>query len=267
MKEFLRKRCRTTSVLVSVLLFVFIGGYVVLETRNSRLLTRTEEELSAFDREVSSLNQHRAALKKIEDLQELIRFRAMLKGEPYSFLKAMHARLLSEASGRELAMRAQKRDDLLIASRDLLKINEKDPIALSYMKQAKKLHEENQLLIEGLVDIPNDCEWNARIWYLSGIENYRSLIFLKENEKTAQRDALVSALEQFKKVFICFPKQRDAEVAIELLFKESNRLKDNSGGDGSAAARRLRRFPSRRHRGINPEGRSNESTKRAPGRH
>ena len=138
MREFFQKRHRVINVLVVAFLSIFVVGYILLEVRNSRLSSHHEEEFSAFKRENSSLMEYRASLEKITKPQELTRLREKLMGETYALLTAPRAHLLREMGGIELAMRAQKRDDLLIASRNLLEINEKDPTALRYIKQAKK---------------------------------------------------------------------------------------------------------------------------------
>ena len=232
-------------------LFLIGGGYYISEKEDQRLLSKKEHE--------ESIRGHRA--------REEIRIQFMQKiaeGQSAASWKSIHAALeeLPEKTQTDLRLivdsklfeaRFVKQETLLRAVRRLLEVNTNDLTAKGYLKAAQKIHETNVKSASEISEQSDNCQWNAELNYLRGAVYYRALIFVKKAQKAKARELIQQALESFKKVFECYPKERDAEIAIELLYKQAKAF---DGGSGSAS-QRLQLLPAQEQPGGS-DGRDRE---------
>ncbi len=176
----------------------------------------------------------------VEDQDEVLRFESFQKklmgsGDvSYWKNRVLELKNLSKENQKLLAplvlvklfeARAIERDNLLYYAGKLIVINENDPVAEEYFASARALHEENMLVIDTLPERTGDCLWNKRLWYRKGTEYYRSIIFSNPQEISKQLDLIDQAIASFEKVFSCYPKNRDTELAIELLYQRAKETK------------------------------------------
>lgn len=154
--------------------------------------------------------------------------------------------LSSFIAAKAFEARAIERDNLLYFTGKLVKGNENDPTAEEYFARARELHETNMRLIDTISERAGDCAWNKRLWYRKGFEYYRSLLFLNKGESSRAMDLIDQAIQSFEKVFSCFPKDRDAETAIELLYERGKKIKEAtapSEGKKNSLKEKLPFFP------------------------
>ncbi|MBI2048376.1 MAG: hypothetical protein HYT30_00395 [Parcubacteria group bacterium] len=244
------------SAVLYLLLFFGLGErQTALEEYQSApaLKARAEEkraaELQKEMRAAFSLSQWDALYKEI----------AALSSETSEKKKSF----LDVAGAKVFEARAIERDNLLFFSGRLAKANENDPLARAYFNSAKKLHEENMRVLGSILEIPGNCAWNTRLWYRQGMEYYRSLIFVPANEVAKSVDLIDQAIGKFEKVFTCIPKDRDTEVAIELLYKRMKKAKEDQGKGKQEASikEKLELMPQEE---VGP---GNEGSDRQEGRH
>ena|SRR3989338_5232211 len=155
-----------------------------------------------------------------------------LGNEPRAVLKPIALAKLTE-------IRFKEQEHLLRGVAALLKANEHDPVAKEYLARAKALNDENQSTLDELQEIEGDCAWNRNILYLKSAILYRALVFRERGENFKARDIIDQAVRSAEKIFACVSGDRDAEVLIELLYKEE----EQASGDDKGASRRLRALP------------------------
>lgn len=218
---------------------LFLGGFYISTKTNERinaekLYEEKIKETKARDNARGLIIKQMETAYTVSEWEALVNATAKLGDDSRLFLDVF-------SQSKLLEKRFFTQEKLLVAVRKLLSMNENDPVAQRYLHEAQKIHEAN---IKALADIPesfDDCAWNAELNYLKGSVYYRGLAFLKAGENAKGRNLISQSLESFKKVFKCFPKDNDAEVAIEVLYKPAESFSSGSAGQASS---RLHGFPS-----------------------
>ena len=97
-------------------------------------------------------------------------------------------------------------------------------------------------------EYPNDSRGNARLNYLKGVYYFRLLIFIKDPKAEADRveELIGQSAKHLSAVFAYIPRDRDTEVAIEILQKKAKSMSDGSGSPGKT---RLELLPSDKNQG------------------
>lgn len=207
----------------------------VVETR-----TRLEAETRIVSiKHVESVSTKLEKLTRLEDLEEFAskELGSMSKGERTLVGPIFRAKLF-EAYFRRAEI-------LLGRAGDLLRKDENHPTGKEYVERARKIYEKmDKLIDEGVPARSNDREENARLNYMKGVYYFRSLIFIKNAKAEASRvEELVGlSAKHLSTVFQYIPRDRNTEVAIEILQKKAQEM--NAGGDGSPGKLRLELLPS-----------------------
>lgn len=131
---------------------------------------------------------------------------------------------------------------LLSRVRGFLEQDKNHPVGRKYREDAKKIYQENEKLLEGLTDnVPDASLKKAYLHYLLGVFYYRSLFFIDpQKEGMKAKDLVERSITNLAKVFEYIPKDRDTEVALELLQKNAQSiLSAAQAGDERAQLRLL----------------------------
>lgn len=124
-------------------------------------------------------------------------------------------------------------ETIMAHARGLLEQDQNSPAAGSYLEQARQTYERIEGLMPDLSEIAGNPQWNMRLYYLKGIYYFRSLIFIKkmQEEQSKVKDAMAQSVASFDKALLYAPKDRDTEVAIELLQTKAKNALSSSGLD------------------------------------
>lgn len=229
------------SIILANFLWFFINHIESkIEERNIIIKVRNRMEAEAnrvSNEQVLSASAKLQKISRLEDLEEFGKEAALLsKNEREAIGPSFRAKLF-EANFRRAEL-------YLLRAGDLLRADENHPTGNEYIERAKKIYEKMERLMEsGVTEQPKDLEGNARINYLKGVYYFRQLIFIKEpKSEMAKIEELVGqSAKHLSMVFGYIPKDRDTEVAIEILQKKA---KDMGAGGDSSAKTRLELLPS-----------------------
>ncbi len=216
-----------------------------LAERNAVIETRTRLESEAKRASAERVDSVLTKLARMTRLEELEKFaetdaKRLSKGE-YQALSPILRTKLFEASFRRAEL-------LLGRAGDLLRSDNNHPSGKEYMEQAQKIYTKmDQLLEEGVSERfgdSQDSRANARLNYLKGVYFHHSLFFVKDPKAEAARvEELVGlSAKYFSAVFKYAPKDRDTEVALELLQKHAEKM--GAGNGDSQAKLKLELLPS-----------------------
>ncbi|MDZ4284769.1 MAG: hypothetical protein U1A28_03015 [Patescibacteria group bacterium] len=196
--------------------------------------------LAEYETRRSAENKERAVAAELQrtlfahdthgERTELVALLSALSGTTRAFFENL-------ALAREIEDRFWSGEELLRSAGLLLRANKNDPIAKEYLDRAALMSEQNRAALARLEEIPGNCLWNARLWYLRGAVIYRALAFVKPEAQFSAFDLIEQAIKNFERVFTCVPRDRAAEVAIEKLYEQQ---KERGGGAGTAKADELR---------------------------
>lgn len=207
---------------------------IILKVRNSLL----EEANRVSNKRVLSALAKLQRINRLEDLEEFSKEVALLaKNEREAVSPVLRVKLF-EANFRRAEL-------YLLRAGNLLRADENHPKGSEYVERAKSIYDKMEKLMElGVSEQLNDTQGNARINYLKGVYFFRQLIFIKEPKKEmAKVEELVGqSAKHFSMVFGYTPKDRDTEVAIEILQKKAKDM--GAGGGESSAKTRLELLPS-----------------------
>ncbi|MDO8561033.1 MAG: hypothetical protein Q7R91_02360 [bacterium] len=196
----------------------------VAETR-ARL--ETEAKLVSTDR-VENIMTKLEKLRRLEDMEEFAvkNIASLPQGERTVVGPAFRVKLFGAYF---------RRGELLLGrAGDLLRKDENHPTGKEYIERARKIYEKmDKLIDEGVSAHSKDAEENARLNYLKGVYYFRSLVFITDAKAEAPRvEELVGlSAKHLSAVFQYKPKDRDTEVALEILQKKAQQM--GAGGDGS----------------------------------
>lgn len=255
-----RRRIAGVLCMLSVLLLISLVSWyfvaVIEEGEKTRESSRREQEKVSFRKERAETYTERiAASSTVPALENTL---AKMKEYAASFTDEDRKLFSSLIMARIFEARARERDNLLFFAGRLLEADKNDPLGLEYLENAKKLHEENMRAIDAILPRAGDCEWNARLWYRKGVEYYRSLVFLESGMSSRAADLVAQAIENFEKVFSCIPKDRNTEVALEILYRRSRDAEGSSVDDPNRMRKKLELLPQEEvgpPRGWTPESR------------
>jgi len=126
-------------------------------------------------------------------------------------------------------------ETLLARARGLLGQDQNSPVANGYIEDARKIYERVKEFMPELGEINGDSLWNTRLHYLKGAYYFRSLVFIKnkQEEKSKVEDAVAQSVASLDKALGYAPKDRDIQVAIEVLQKKAKEISTSTGGDGN----------------------------------
>lgn len=159
------------------------------------------------------------------------------------FPDSVRSLLLQIVGGKEMESRFYAQERLLLRARALLEANEKDLVAGKYIKEAEQLHKKNMDVINKVKEISGNCEWSYALHYLKGLLYYRGLVFVNPEDTANAKNLIDQSLESFVKALVCAPKERDDEVAIELLYQKAKGAGLLNKGDRNMGALRLGVLP------------------------
>lgn len=206
---------------------------VALNARNLLEIKAYRTSKVQFSNALSRLQK----ISRLENLEDFEKKTALLsKGEREAVASLLRTKLF-EANFR-------RADLYLSRAGDLLREDENHPTGSEYIERAKSIYEKMEKLLElGIPEQPGSSLGNARINYLKGVYYFRQLIFIKDpkNEMTRVDEIVGQSAKHLSMVFAHLPKDRDTEVAIEILQKKA---KDMGAGEGSPAKTRLDLLPS-----------------------
>lgn len=235
-----------------------------LEERQEAIIAHEAIRATEAQKEIDRIAAFKKKMARMVTVSEWETLAKELASSP--ILKKQRGLFSPIIAAKTFEARAFKRDNLLVFAGKLVASDENDPTAEEYYERAKALHEENMRVIDTILERPNDCAWNRRLWYRKGIEYYRSLIFLNSDERSLAADLIDQAIDSFDNVFLCFPKDRDAELAIELLYKRSKKMKESPAASEKKGKEKLKEklplFPSEE---VSPDVGKNQQ--RREGRH
>ena len=126
-----------------------------------------------------------------------------------------------------------------------MRSDENHPTGKEYLERARKIYEKmDKLLEQGTSERQNVPNADARINYLKGVYYYRSLLFIKDPKAEAARveELVGQSAKHLSAVFKYIPRDRDTEVALEILQKKA---KSMGVGALSGAKLLLELLPSR----------------------
>lgn len=126
-------------------------------------------------------------------------------------------------------------ETLLARARGLLEQDENNTMADAYIAEARAIYGRVKKFIPDIGEIQGDSLWNARLHYLKGAYYARSLAFIKNirEEKSKAEDAAAQAIASFDKALVFAPKDRDIQVAIEVLQKKAKDISSSSSATGN----------------------------------
>lgn len=215
-----------------------------LDERNAVIETRARLEAEAkkisAERTLSALEKL-AGITRLEELEKFAETDAkrLSKGE-YQALSPLLRTKLFEANFRRAEL-------LLGRAGDLLRSDNNHPSGKEYLERAQKIYAKmDKLLEQGIPEQSGDDKANTRLNYMKGVYFHRSLFFVKDPKAEAARvDELVHlAKRYYSAVFQYTPKDRDTEVALELLQKQAKEM--GAGNSDSQAKLKLELLPSRK---------------------
>lgn len=126
-------------------------------------------------------------------------------------------------------------ETLLARARGLLEQDQNNKIAGMYIEEARVIYEKIKGFMPDLGEIAGNPLWNARLYYLRGVYYFRSLVFIKnkQEERSKIEDAVAQSVVSLDKVFSYSPKDRDTQVAIEVLQKKAKEASAQGTTDDS----------------------------------
>lgn len=130
-----------------------------------------------------------------------------------------------------------KAEHLLSRAGQLFKQDENHPTAKAYVEQARQLYAKmDELLASGINEQSDSPSWAAYLNYLKGVYYYRSLLFIKKpaEEQAKIQDLITQSANHLAKVFGFIPRDRDTEVALEILQKKAESMLSSSGNESFA---------------------------------
>jgi len=212
----MRKWLFLTTIMSGLAVSVF-SGYLIFSVE------LREERASVYRSALADYEKERQVIAEI--MQEIsageFKEDALLTSRLATLSEVPRAAVLSFTAAKRVEGNFRKQERLLGNAGALLTANKNNPIAEEYLDRAKVLNDLNIAALLALAEIPGNCEWNARLHYLVGAIHYRSLVFVTKEEQFSASDIIGQAVRSFKKVFECLPKDRSAEVAIEMLYKQA----------------------------------------------
>lgn len=232
--------CTIYIVLASFLWFFSDRIETRIGERNVLLEIRSRLEKEANRASSEQVSNTLTKLQKTSILEDLEEFDKRLSLLPKSEREAVGPILrakLFEANFRRAEL-------YLLRAGNLLRADENHPAGNEYIKRAEGIYGKiDKLLESGVPEDPNEPQENARINYLKGIYYFRRLIFIKEPKKELAKveELIGQSAKHLSMVFKYVPKDRNTEVAIEILQKKA---KDMGAGEGSPAKTRLGLLPS-----------------------
>lgn len=125
-------------------------------------------------------------------------------------------------------------ETLLARARGLLEQDQNNSIAGIYIEEARRIYERIKEFMPELGEIEGDTLWNTRLHYLKGAYYARSLYFIKnkQEEKSKVEDAVAQSVASLDKALLYAPKDRDTQVAIEVLQKKAKEASALGSADG-----------------------------------
>ncbi|MBI2446366.1 MAG: hypothetical protein HYV51_00910 [Parcubacteria group bacterium] len=235
----------TVSGLIFIAIAIFLWGFsdhvkTRVAKRDSVLEARARLEEKAKEDSTKRVYSALEKLLKINNLEELEKFvkdtEFLAKGEREAIDPVLRAKLF-EANFRRAELYLTRAGDLLRADKD-------HPAGHKYIERAQNLYAKMEKLMEaGIPERLDDARVNARLNYLKGVYYFRLLIFIKNPKEEAARveELIGQSAKHFSAVFAYLPRDRDSEVAIEILQKKA---KDMNANSGAPAKTRLELLPS-----------------------
>lgn len=231
--------------LIFLAIAIFLWGFSAhvktqIAKRDNVLETRTrlkEEAKQVSTKRVDSASEKLLKIDNLEDLEKFAKDAELLaKGEREAISPALRAKLF-EANFRRAEL-------YLMRAGNLLRADENHPAGKDYIERAKNLYAKMDKLMEaGISERSNEPRENARLNYLKGMYYFRSLIFIKDPKVEAARieELVGQSAKHLSAVFQYIPRDRDSEVAIEILQKKAQEM--GAGGD-SPGKTQLKLLPS-----------------------
>ncbi len=230
-----------TALALAGLLGLFSGHFRTrLSERENVLQERgrlTEEAKIISEKRVESASQKLATVSRLEGLEKFSEeLTSLPKAEREALAPILRAKLF-EAN----FLRAEA---LLESAGGLLRSDENHPTGKEYLEQARKIYEKMAKLLEQGIAEKDDPAARARLNYLKGVFYFRSLIFVKDPKAEASRveELVGQSAQHLSEVFKYFPRDRDTEVALEILQKKAEKM---GAGKPSDAKLQLELLPSR----------------------
>ncbi len=125
-------------------------------------------------------------------------------------------------------------EQLMAHARGLLEQNQNNPTAADYLERARKIYERIEGLMSDIGEVARNDLWNMRLYYLKGAYYSRSLALIRRvpQEQAKVKDAVAQAVTSLDKALSHAPKDRDTQVAIELLQKKAKDAMSLKSGAG-----------------------------------
>ena len=210
----------------------------VLEER-SRL---TEEARISSEKHLENASEKLAKIFRLEDLEKFNKGLSSLSKEEYEALAPVLRAKLFEANFLYA-------EGLLESAGGLLRADENHPTGREYLERARKIYEKiDKLLKQGIPERPSNHDGNARLSYLKGVYYYNSMVIIALTSKDikaemARLEELIGlSAKHFSSVFQYKPRDRDTEVALEILQKKAESM---GAAQSSGAKLQLELLPSR----------------------
>lgn len=228
-----------------------VSGYLKFKTEERRAVIERRTQLEEKARQASMVKVE-TALAKLDkigrlELEKLEEFAAKYlagfsKGEREALLPVLRAKLF-EANFRRAEL-------YLMRAGDLLRVDNNHPTGKEYIERAWKLYAAMEKLMEqGIPERTGDTEGNARANYLKGVYFFglAKLTFIRAKdpkEEAARLEELIGlSAKHLSTVFQYKPRDRDTEVALEILQKKAQSM--GAGGNDDSAKLKLELLPSR----------------------
>lgn len=207
----------------------FLFGALALGVYRYADLTLKERDQIKKNQEAFQIEEAKKAAKvadnarsRIVELKSLEDWENFLKNKVPKLSGGEQKTIANIVKAKIFEARFHKSERLLTRARALLEQDNYHPVGKAYIEDVRKTYENTKDLVLSLKEIAGDPDWNARLEYFKGIYYYRSLLFVNIKEDSAKaKDLITQSFESFKKALEYKPKDRDIEVAIELLQKNT----------------------------------------------
>lgn len=216
----------TKKILIAVAVLVMaLGAWKSSQYFGHKSEEREALRAEALKRQAEVGAQEEAVSKSIwsrmAQIRTLEEWEKMLSSEVPALAEEEQKSVGAMVRSKIFEQRFWQAEHLLSRARALLEQDQNHPLAKEYLEEARKIYQKLEELLSNLSEIPGDASWNAKLYYYKGVYYFRSLLFLKiQEDRSKAQDLIAQSVENLSKALEYLPKDRDIQVAIEVLQKK-----------------------------------------------
>lgn len=232
------------SLLLGILFSFSIYSHLNVALKKREQIKEAQEAVQVREAKIVA-EAANSAWNKMAKLRSLEDEENFLKNDVPKLSSEEQRTIANIVRAKIFEMRFRKSEQLLARAKNLLEQDNYHPVGNSYIESARKIYRDNGELISAIKEFSSDPDQNARLEYLKGVYYYRSLLFMDIKEDSDKiKDLIEQSFKSFTAALKYKPKDWDAQVAIEVLQKNTKDLLEASAGEqGKQEKIRLRLLP------------------------